>query len=158
MYTIYKIVDGEKGIIYVGSTVQKLKKRLTDHLAGNTKATALYLKNANRKDVNIYPICHRLTKSEAIEHEEFWTEYLSKKYDLLNIDIGNKRSNAMKKQVSEKLTNMTYNRTGVKCIETGEAFCTIRKASEKYKIDHSNISACLAGRHKTAGGYHWVYN
>lgn len=157
MYTIYKIVDNEK-IIYVGSTMQKLKKRLTDHLAGNTQATANYLKNADRSKINIYPICHRLTKSEALEHEEFWTKRLKQQYDLLNIDVGNKRTDSMKNQISSKLTNMSYNMNGVKCVETGEIFGTIRKAGEQYNINHSNISACLAGRHKTAGGYHWVYN
>jgi len=40
------------------------------------------------------------------------------------------------------------------CIETGEIFQSILQASKRYKC---NVSQCLRGKSKTAGGYHWIY-
>jgi hypothetical protein len=44
----------------------------------------------------------------------------------------------------------------VKCIETGEEFESIAKATKHYDIGKCCISNCLLGRSKTAGGFHWV--
>lgn len=54
----------------------------------------------------------------------------------------------------EKTRKMTGNAKTIKCIETEEVFPSINQAKQKYKGD---IKACLAGRQKTAGGYHWEY-
>ena len=43
------------------------------------------------------------------------------------------------------------------CVESGEIFNSITEASKAVDIDPSNISNCLAGRKKTAAGYHWRY-
>ncbi|HHX80651.1 MAG TPA: hypothetical protein GX692_06285 [Acholeplasmataceae bacterium] len=42
-------------------------------------------------------------------------------------------------------------------IETGEIFNSIMEAADKYNIGRTSITACLNGRSKTAGGYHWKY-
>ena len=43
------------------------------------------------------------------------------------------------------------------CVETQEVFDSINEAAKVVDIVHSGISDCLAGRKKTAGGYHWKY-
>lgn len=43
------------------------------------------------------------------------------------------------------------------CINTGECFESIKKASEKYNLDSSSISKCCRGKLKTVGGYKWKY-
>ena len=45
----------------------------------------------------------------------------------------------------------------IRCIETGEIFPSIKAAAEHYGLQDSNISAVLAGKGKTTGGYHWEY-
>ena len=41
----------------------------------------------------------------------------------------------------------------IKCVETGKTFKSIKEAENYYNIH--NISVCLSGKQKTAGGYHW---
>ena len=45
--------------------------------------------------------------------------------------------------------------TRVRCVETGEEFPSIKSAAEWCGVTSSNLSAVLAGRQKSAGGYHW---
>lgn len=45
----------------------------------------------------------------------------------------------------------------VRCVETGEIFSSIKDAAEHYGLNLPNISAVLAGRKKSCGGYHWEY-
>lgn len=43
----------------------------------------------------------------------------------------------------------------VVCIETGKVFDSVKEAAQSIQLNRSNISNHLAGRLKTAGGYHW---
>lgn len=45
--------------------------------------------------------------------------------------------------------------TRVRCVETGEEFPSIKSAVEWCGVASSNLSAVLAGRQKSTGGYHW---
>lgn len=45
----------------------------------------------------------------------------------------------------------------VVCVETGEVFCSIANAAEKYGIDKSSITKVCNGNRKTAGGMRWKY-
>ena len=45
----------------------------------------------------------------------------------------------------------------VRCIETQEVFRTIGEAAAHFGIIHGAIGHVLAGRYKTAGGYHWEF-
>lgn len=45
----------------------------------------------------------------------------------------------------------------VECIETGEIYNSATEAARSKMVDRPNISACCAGRLKTAGGYHWRF-
>lgn len=50
-----------------------------------------------------------------------------------------------------KLKDLRY--VNVECVETGKIFKLIKEAENYYNIH--NISVCLSGKQKTAGGYHW---
>ena len=50
-----------------------------------------------------------------------------------------------------KLKDLRY--VNVECVETGKIFKSIKEAENYYNIH--NISVCLSGKQKTAGGYHW---
>ena len=43
------------------------------------------------------------------------------------------------------------------CVETEQVFDSISSASEMLNISRNNISNCLNGWSKTAGGLHWKY-
>lgn len=45
----------------------------------------------------------------------------------------------------------------IRCVETGEIFPSIKAAAENYGLNSPNISAVLAGKKKTVGGFHWEY-
>lgn len=43
------------------------------------------------------------------------------------------------------------------CLSTGETFDSIKEASDKHSVHHSNLVACCKGRRKTCGGMTWRY-
>lgn len=48
-------------------------------------------------------------------------------------------------------------RKSVYCVELDKVFESVLDAAKNTKAKQSAISNCLAGRYKTAGGYHWKY-
>lgn len=46
-------------------------------------------------------------------------------------------------------------RTKIRCVETGEIYDNQAAASRATGIGRYNISNCITGKQKTAGGYHW---
>jgi hypothetical protein len=45
----------------------------------------------------------------------------------------------------------------IRCVETGITYFGHMEAERLTGISHSNISNCIRGKRKTAGGYHWQY-
>ena len=43
------------------------------------------------------------------------------------------------------------------CIETGKIFNSLKEAGEHIGVHKSAISACVRGKQKTSGGFHWKY-
>lgn len=41
------------------------------------------------------------------------------------------------------------------CIETGEIFTSVKEAADSIGTTRVNVSRCVNGRNKTAGGFHW---
>ena len=54
-------------------------------------------------------------------------------------------------------THATCTMKPIYCIELDKTFASLKEATEVINIAQSSISNCLAGRRKTAGGYHWRY-
>lgn len=69
------------------------------------------------------------------------------------------KGHKMSEETRRKLSESNRKRLGRKviCVETEQIFDTITDASRWCNTPHSNISACLIGKQKTAGGYHWEY-
>lgn len=61
------------------------------------------------------------------------------------------------KEIREKMSRNSTTKRAVRCIETGEIFDSIIKASEYINLDPANIGRCCNGKRKTAGGYHWEF-
>lgn len=45
----------------------------------------------------------------------------------------------------------------VRCITTGKIYSSIKEATQKLGLPHSNIIACCKGRRRTCGGMKWEY-
>ena len=58
--------------------------------------------------------------------------------------------------LGKKPKNIPTPHKPVKCIETGEIFCSRSSAARKHKTQPVHINECCEGRRKTAGGVHWV--
>ena len=58
--------------------------------------------------------------------------------------------------MSEVMTNHPATSTSVLCVETGVVYPSVHEASRQTGISRGNISACLKGKRKTAGGFHWT--
>lgn len=43
----------------------------------------------------------------------------------------------------------------VVCIETGEMFTSVKEAADSIGTTRVNVSRCVNGKNKTAGGFHW---
>ena len=61
-----------------------------------------------------------------------------------------------KSLVSEAMTNHPDLSTAVLCVETGKLFPSVHEAERQTGINRSNISKCLNGKLKSAGGFQWV--
>ena len=46
-------------------------------------------------------------------------------------------------------------RTPIRCVETGEIFANQTEAAKFIGTSAYNVSNCITGKQKTAGGYHW---
>ena len=68
-----------------------------------------------------------------------------------NHNFGKHLSEETKKKISE-----AHGRKVI-CVETGQVFNSIKEAGESMDIGRASISACLAGRNKTASGFRWKY-
>lgn len=93
------------------------------------------------------------------------------------LKLGTKASEETKRKMSEtrkgKKQNMTpkkvaacqkaaaamsaSRRKKIYCIETNTIFESITAAAQDVGVAETTIGACLHGRQKTAGGYHWKY-
>ena len=58
--------------------------------------------------------------------------------------------------MSEVMTNHKDISVPVLCVETGEVYPSCMEAERQTGIKRPSISACLNGKRKTAGGYHWT--
>jgi hypothetical protein len=64
---------------------------------------------------------------------------------------GVKHTQETKEKIARKLSKP------IRLIETDTIYNSIREAGRKLNISSGNITECLKGRIKTAGGYHWEY-
>jgi S-adenosylmethionine:diacylglycerol 3-amino-3-carboxypropyl transferase len=62
-----------------------------------------------------------------------------------------RKAQETKEKIARKLSKP------IRLIETDTIYNSIREAGRKLNISSGNITECLKGRIKTAGGYHWVY-
>ena len=69
--------------------------------------------------------------------------------------IENLNDQHRKDLMSEVMTNHPDLSTTVLCVETGAHYPSLKEAERQTGIKYPSISACLSGKRKTAGGFHW---
>lgn len=96
-------------------------------------------------------------------------ENISEREMVSQRQLGTKRTEEAKRKTSESLKRHYEDAESIKrliethpgkkimCLETGEVFGSIRRASVKYNISHYSISEVCKGNRKTAGGYRWSF-
>ena len=90
-------------IFYVGSTIRSLKERLSHHFARkNTTNTKGYIAKYGKENIEIVEI-EEVDIEQRFEREAYWTLEYKKKYNLVNIAIGNhkRHTEATKQKIRE---------------------------------------------------------
>lgn len=72
-----------------------------------------------------------------------------------NLAWGTHKENINDPHRLELETNHTAKSTPVLCIETGEVYPSTHEVERQTGVKRGNISKCINGKRKTAGGYHW---
>lgn len=169
-YTVYAQIF-PNGKMYVGITSKDPKKRWNN---GNGYRQNTFIWRAIKKygwaNVEKEIIASHLTMEEATNFERL----LIDKLDLMNPDKGYNLtsggemvpgycySEATRKKQSEKRKGLQSGVNNARsipvvCVETGEIFPCMSKASLSVSTNVNSVSDCLRGKSKTAGGYHWRF-
>ena len=143
--------------LYVGQT-KNFRKRTKEHKYKSFNENEKYNYNyplhcAIRKyGIENFEICileKNLNNFDEMNEKEV---YYIWKFDTLsnskkgyNLSSGGSNGNPYAGKTEEEIGRKVI------CITTGEVFSYIRKAEEKYGVEHGNVSACCNGRLKSTG-------
>lgn len=156
---ILKTKQNKNGYLRVGLSKNGKKEYFSIH---RLVATA-FIPNPD----NLLQVNHK----NELKHDNVWTnlEWVTQQYNIQYSSYKRKGENSPlygkplseehKQKISENHANTKGSNNGnakkVLCIETGQIFGCIKDANEW--LGKGDIGACLKGRAKTAGGYHWQY-
>lgn len=117
-------------------------------------------KNKIRKDAKI----HRLVSQAYIPNPEGKPQVNHRDEDKSNNCVNNLEWATAKENTNYGTRNKrageaNRNSRGVPvyCVELDKVFLSARGAARELGLQQSNITACVKGKHKTCGGYHWQY-
>lgn len=121
-----------------------------------------FLTQANSAGYCQVSLCRYGEKRNYFVHRLVADAYLSNPKGLVYVrhKDGNKQNNSVKnlEWYSRDLSKTTEKRSkAVYCIELNKTFSSLTEASMFIGSAYTNLSACLNGRNKTFGGYHWKY-
>lgn len=138
---------------HVGSYTRKMKGKVIKPSILNSGYAVVWIRvNGKTKAVTV----HRLV-AKAFLGESF-LDVNHKDGNRLNNRIENLEYMTRSKNIEHsyrQLGHKSVQRKRVVCVETGEVFDSIKKASEAKGINRVSIGHVLAGRTKTAGGLRW---
>ena len=113
---------------------------------GYTEGLVVNHKDENKQN-NAWTNLEWCTQQENVQHSSYkWTG------ENLNEEVRKKMSDSHK---GERNGNYNVGKC-VLCVETGEVFTTVTKASKSVGKHHCNIIRAIQ-RNGTCGGYHWKY-
>lgn len=151
--------DGRVWSLNYHHTGERKQLRLTPHKHGYLYVT-LY-KDSRRKTIPV----HQLVLNAYLPKPSPELEVLHKNSTpadnrLKNLKWGLHKENLNDQHridlMIEVMTNHPANSVPVFCVETGVVYPSVSEASRQTTIAFQNISKCLNGKRKTAGGFHWA--
>lgn len=164
---IYKVTNKINGKIYIGQTVNSLKKRISEHVRSNVGYFSKALKKYGKQgfDFSIIETCE--TKTMLNEREIYWIGYCNSIFpNGYNLTSGGERPPSQKgvKRSAETMEKLRGNKNAlgvVRSYETkekmaaakiGNQYSLGRKRSEetKRKMSLTKKGRCLSDKHKMA--------
>ena len=152
---IYKITCKKNCKCYVGQSTD-IKRRFNQH---KRKPPARMQEDFDLYGVDefIFEILEECAPEELTAREDFYLDTLKPEYNIRTKghSISDEAREKLRKlQTGKKRPNISRQ---VKCVETGEIFDSIKAAAKWCNVPSTTISMLLAGKGRTAGGYHWIY-
>ena len=152
---IYKITCTKNSKCYVGQSLD-IKRRFNQH---KRKPPARMREDFDLYGVDafVFEILEECASELLNRRETFHMNELQPEYNIKTEGRGisdEAREKLRKLHTGKKRPNISRQ---IKCVETGEVFESIRAAAKWCNVPSSTIGILLAGKGRTAGGYHWIY-
>ena len=152
---IYKITCTKNGKCYVGQSLD-IKRRFNQHRR-NPPARMREDFDLYGVDAFVFEILEECASELLNRRETFHMNELQPEYNIKTEGRGisdEAREKLRKLHTGKKRPDISRQ---IKCVETGEVFESITVAAKWCNVSNSTISILLAGKGRTAGGYHWIY-
>lgn len=158
---VYIIRNLRNGKFYIGSSCN-LRKRQQEHwraLRANCHVNDHLQAAWNRygEPSFVMSVLLRCSKEQLLHHEQDYidaTQAVERGYNIMPMVGGG--SGYHHTRATRCVLRDLAGGAPLYCVETGEQFDTQAEAARKLGVDQSNISAVLAGRIITAGGYRFA--
>lgn len=137
-----KIGDCEYGITSCGRIYSFQSKRFMKTRLNNNGYERVNLNGTDK-------LIHRLVAEAYIDNPDNLPEVNHKDKNRTNNSINNL-------EWCTRQENVEYSSNkAVRCVETGVIYKNFVEAAQAVNRNKSGISACIRGKQKTCGGYHW---
>lgn len=152
---IYQITCTVNNRRYIGQSID-IKRRFNQHKRkppdGMIDDVAKY-----GIDKFKFEILEECAPEELTAREDFYLSTLNPEYNIRT--EGHGISEEARKKLHESKLGKKHPDISrrVKCVETGEVFESLRAAAKWCNVPPPNLSALLAGKGRTLGGYHWIF-
>lgn len=185
-YTVYMHTNKTNGKVYIGQTVKKTNERWGCNGVGYNSVEVFWkdIQTYGWDGFEHTIVARGLTREEAFQMEEdLIRSYDATNPDCgYNLMIGHKHSPAIKQKLSLAARNRSdewkqrhkesikqfyttdrgqelikqYSKP-VYCEELDKVFSSATAAARELHLDQGSLSACLHGKLRTVGKYHWRY-
>ena len=152
---IYSITCTVNGKQYVGQSID-IDRRKSQH---RRKPPSKMLDDVKKYgwDAFRFDVLELCDEKELTPRENYYLELLKPEYNIKT------EGNSISESARQKLHDLHFGKKRpdiskpVKCVELNLVFESVTAAAEFCKVPGSTLSMLLAGKGRTAGGYHWIW-